>query len=565
MDASRLQRSRNVLFIALAATLAGCGGGGGGGTVAPPPATAATAATGIFTDAPVVGLDYATSSGQSGTTNAEGKFQFMTGDTVTFTAAGVVLGSSQPTVASDGTAVVTPLNLVNATSVTDPKVTPIAQLLSTLNSISAANGTAQSGTLVIPTDSTLNSQLAALKTPADSLTTTQIQGVLDSVYGAGKYMVTTATTAQTSLQQGINSQGIVGTTWSATCSGCNQTVDALFYFQPNGTFVGFNKSGDFFFTGSWSGSTSANGGVSMTLTNSDGSYLNNATIAAGAATGSGDILASDGTTQGSLTFTEIVGTTASTLSGGWYVTFTPTAAEQANGNNGASGYTIAAPDGTFFVIMGNEVAFNGTWDPSNGQGSASLTDPDGRADTVSVDFSKGTGVVSSNGQTIGNVTLSRAGSFALVPASSSGSSGGSSGSGSSGSSGGIGSTVQQLTLSLNVQTTFANIPPTANQDYGTGIAYQVVVTDSNGNQVANAGAQAFEDFSSLFGGVPVTVSNVTSVQYPQGVGVNYSVTIPANQPQAKYCSVSGGGSGSVLDANSGTPSSYPTVTITCNQ
>jgi hypothetical protein len=561
MDASLLQRSRNVLFIALAVTLAGCGGGGGsaGSSVAPPPATAAT---GIFTDAPVVGLAYTTSSGKSGTTDAEGKFQFMTGDTVTFTAAGVVLGSSQPAVASDGTAIVTPLNLVGATSVTDPKVTAIAQLLSTLNAISAANGAAQSGTLVIPADSTLESQLAALKTSADSLTTTQIQGVLDSVYGSSKYTVTTATTAQTSLQQGINSQGIVGTTWSATCSGCSSNVNALFYFQPNGTFVGFNKSGDFFFTGSWSGGTSANGGVSMTLLNSDGSYLNNATIASGATTGSGDILASDGTTKGSLTFTEIVGTTASTLSGGWYVTFTPTAAEQANGNNGGTGYTIAAPDGTFFVVMGNGFAFNGTWDPSSGQGSASFTDPDNRADSLSVDFSKGTGVVSSNGQTIGDVTLSRAGSFALVPASGSGSSGGS---GSAGSSGGIGSTVQQLALSLNVQTTFVNVAPTANQDYGTGIAYQIVVTDSNGNQVANAGAQAFEDFSSLFGGVPVTVSNIASVQYPQGVGVNYSVTIPANQDQAKYCSVSGGGSGAVVDTNSGKPDTYPTVKITCNQ
>jgi hypothetical protein len=57
------------------------------------PATA-TPQTGQFIDSPVQGLAYVTSSGLSGTTDVQGRFQFFPGDTVTFRMAGVDIGTA---------------------------------------------------------------------------------------------------------------------------------------------------------------------------------------------------------------------------------------------------------------------------------------------------------------------------------------------------------------------------------------------------------------------------------------------------------------------------------------
>ncbi len=81
-------------------TLAACGGGGGGGngggggvqnTPPPPPPPPATK-SGIFKDANVEGLTYA-SGALTGTTNSSGAFECETGSTVNFSIGGVDLGS----------------------------------------------------------------------------------------------------------------------------------------------------------------------------------------------------------------------------------------------------------------------------------------------------------------------------------------------------------------------------------------------------------------------------------------------------------------------------------------
>lgn len=68
--------------------LAGCGGSGGdsgnGGT---------SASVGRFVDSAVEGVSYTTSSGGSGTTDAEGNLNYLPGDTVTFSIGDLVLGS----------------------------------------------------------------------------------------------------------------------------------------------------------------------------------------------------------------------------------------------------------------------------------------------------------------------------------------------------------------------------------------------------------------------------------------------------------------------------------------
>ena len=69
-----------VFIVGAAMWLAACSGGGDGGTGGGTPAAAPTL-TGTFVDAPVSGLSYATSSGLSGTTNAQGQFSYRSGDT----------------------------------------------------------------------------------------------------------------------------------------------------------------------------------------------------------------------------------------------------------------------------------------------------------------------------------------------------------------------------------------------------------------------------------------------------------------------------------------------------
>lgn len=113
--------------------LSACGGGGGSdstnaGTGTPPATpTPTTPSTGIFEDAVVSGLSYQTPT-RSGTTNAAGEYDYLPGESVTFSIGGITLGSSL------AGPVVTPLSLVNgATDATDPTVTNIVRLLLTLD------------------------------------------------------------------------------------------------------------------------------------------------------------------------------------------------------------------------------------------------------------------------------------------------------------------------------------------------------------------------------------------------------------------------------------------------
>ena len=113
--------------------LSACGSSGngtGGGT----PSVAAPS-VGTFIDSPVQGLGYsATPSGLSGLTDANGQFNYNPGDTVTFNLYGRAIGAAVP-----ATPVVTALSVFNATSVTDPRVLNLSQLLLTLGGIPAGS------------------------------------------------------------------------------------------------------------------------------------------------------------------------------------------------------------------------------------------------------------------------------------------------------------------------------------------------------------------------------------------------------------------------------------------
>ncbi|MDF3031695.1 MAG: hypothetical protein K0R03_2253 [Moraxellaceae bacterium] len=123
------------------------------------PAAPSGSATGTLSDSPVAGVSYSTSSGLTGTTDAQGRFRYNPGDIVTFRIGSLTLGA----VTATGTdATITPLQIVESTSgLTETEqqnmVTNLLVLLQSLDS----DGNAENG-ISIPAavGSSLNATVA---------------------------------------------------------------------------------------------------------------------------------------------------------------------------------------------------------------------------------------------------------------------------------------------------------------------------------------------------------------------------------------------------------------------
>ncbi len=516
--------------------LSACGGGGGGNAGASAGGAAAPAVfQGVFTDAPVAGLSYATSSGASGTTNSAGQFNYAAGDTVTFSVGGLTLGSAAPTTTSAGTAVVTPVSIVpGASDASNPKVTAIGQLLGTLNSIAVANNAGASGTFTMPANAkSLIAQIAV--TDVASIGTTQLQSL---VTAAGAGAVVSGASAQANMTQGINSTSVIGTTWSGTCT-CGG--GGTFYFAPDGSLTGFTADGQLL-AGNWLASTSANGGIQISLVSSGGGYSKNGTIPAGSNSGSADIYSSSNALQGTFTFNKLAssGTLGTTLYvGGWYATYTPNATGAAAGDTGGQAYLILSPDGGFHGITDGANAISGTWDPASGSGSASFATGSGGR-TVAIAFNAGSrsGTVSVNGTVYGALSLSRSGTLMMNK------------------NGGAGSGAMMsgmpIPLALNVQVSWpANIGNVVSS-----FALALSVKDAGGNPIATAIKSEVNPLG--VGAAANTTTDNIVASYTTGSAASYTLSVgPSN------CSIAGG-SGTVVDANSNKPSAYPTVAISCH-
>ncbi|UVT14777.1 MAG: hypothetical protein H8K04_13115 [Nitrospira sp.] len=129
----RVNRFQLPVLSLLAVMTAACGSDGGSGNNETSPV--ATALTGVFLDSPVQGLGYSTTpSGLSGITNASGQFSYNSGDTVSFNLYGLMIGTAVP-----AAPIVTALSVFKATSLSDPRVINLSQLLLTLGGIPAGS------------------------------------------------------------------------------------------------------------------------------------------------------------------------------------------------------------------------------------------------------------------------------------------------------------------------------------------------------------------------------------------------------------------------------------------
>ena len=195
--------TKTLTLCASALLISACSGGGGG--------TAVTPETGVFIDSAVAGLHYETAT-RSGTTNSAGEYDYLPGETVTFSLGDISFGSTT------AGPVVTPLSLVpNAADANDPQVTNIVRLLLTLDddgdpdngiNITSSTATAAVGVTVdftapdLAADSGVSTLLAAVAgTPAlvdETVAQTHFTTTLATIttwgsmaWGSGKWQAAT--------------------------------------------------------------------------------------------------------------------------------------------------------------------------------------------------------------------------------------------------------------------------------------------------------------------------------------------------------------------------------------
>lgn len=206
------------LFIVLISVvlLSACGGGG---------SSTSTTATGVIIDSPVGGLEYMTSSGTTGITNASGEFTYQTGDMVTFMIGGTTLGNNP------GQAIITLLDLFNTTNVADRRVVNLARLLLSLNT-NATNDTIMLPGSLAGTNPTINLD----QSPAAFSADTNIINLLASVSAT----LTTESDARAHLAVQLQAMNIsfINTDTPVASAGPDQVVDE----QTTVTLSGANST-----------------------------------------------------------------------------------------------------------------------------------------------------------------------------------------------------------------------------------------------------------------------------------------------------------------------------------
>jgi len=557
-------------------------------------AAAAASQTAIFSDAAASGLAFtANPSGTTGTTDTFGQFKYAPGDSVTFSAAGITLGTAaglSSTSTSGNPSTITPINLVpGAVGATDPTVTAIGQLLAGLNSVAVSVGQGNGGTFVIPTATgltgtaattvttllnTLNSSGVTASTLAAALSS---GGAVQTAIAAAGGTVPTAASAQANITQGVNAASIVGTLWTAPCAACNGgaggTVTLI--FNPDGVVRGFgaidsNSTGSLI--GTWQASTSSTGGASYSLisataanngvTTLDGSYVQGTLSGA---SGTAQIYNSSGVAQGAaLAFTESSSppNINTTYLGAWKISVLTDTNPGSVSGGAQSIFAIFEANGSWYLSEARNAPI-GTWNLSTGVGTIA---------TTANNPTSTCGVQSQTPQT-GTVNLA-AGTF--------------SGTNSSGTvtRAGLGSaeildtfydnagTLADAALEVDIPLSLnVNVSWPANTVGGgatSALVLGVALTGPGnmGNSCNGSNATKLEAFglrpeiNSLGNGaVAGSTPDTITFGYVKTQAANYQVSVLG--PQAQYCSVTQNGSGPIVDANSGNAAAYPTVQVVC--
>jgi hypothetical protein len=362
----RILAAMTCSITALALTACGGGGGGGGGGSSPQ----AAVYRGVFIDAPVSNLTYlAEPSGLTGITDSTGGFNYKSGDTVTFSALGIALGSAQPSTQGGGNSTITVQDLA-----TGDNATVVAQLLSTLNSVAVGLGQSSTSNPVftIPTGS--SAQLAAiatdLGTSLSTVSTALSGGSLSSHVAAAGGSITPALDALANITQGANGAWLAGTIWKGVCtiSTAGDCGEGYLYFRSDGVLHGFSPAtsggNGSLLSGSWAGASTGTGATFIGFGSGGASF--SGTLSAGATTGSATLTGGGG--GGTIALSMIQGSSATSggVGGGWFIS--------ATSSNGATGTAaiLVAPDGQLYGMTSGGQLMSGTWNAATGVGTGSF-------------------------------------------------------------------------------------------------------------------------------------------------------------------------------------------------
>ena len=287
----KFTRSIYLLPALLILTISACGGGGDGNSGSTGPATS----QGQFIDATVEGITY-TSGTLTGTTDVNGNFSYQSGQPVTFSVGGIVLGTVS------GSAIITPVQLVaGATNQSNPVVTNIVQFLLTIDDDNDPANGIQITPAVRTAAAGLNLDFTLANFDIDS-TVSSVIGTLTSASTFGSRVLVSNAAAQAHLSGSLFSllSGNYTGTYGGTDSG-NWTIAITTAGVVSGSGTS-NSSGPFTVTGS----VNTSGTTNATASGGGGG-------AAAGASWAGTIDITTGTFSGS--WSDIGGTGSGTFSG----------------------------------------------------------------------------------------------------------------------------------------------------------------------------------------------------------------------------------------------------------
>lgn len=199
--------------------LVACGGGGGGTTTTT--TTSTSAKTGVILDAAVAGLSYRTAT-KSGTTDANGTFEYAEGETVEFMLYGQVIGTI------NGAGVITPYSFIEADNNPNYAVN-VMRLLQTLDTDGNPGNGIEMPSLSVTMNLNFNQSSANFGADATVLNfvSSNSSATLVSETDAINHFVTSIANSDVNYEINLASVGSAKGTYTTTL--CNNAVNYIDY------------------------------------------------------------------------------------------------------------------------------------------------------------------------------------------------------------------------------------------------------------------------------------------------------------------------------------------------
>lgn len=223
-----------VVFVCVAA-LAACGGGSGGGSDDGDSRTP-TVLTGVFLDSPVAGMTYNTET-QTGTTNADGEFRFVEGETITFSIGQVQLPSGP------ASKTVTPIDLAADAATPEQKENEVTNMLRLLQTLDA-DGNPENGITISADATAAATQAVDFSVPTDDFA--QNDAVVALVTDGGQAVPVTGLVSVEAATEHFEDQlsNDLAGAWLLGNPDDNTDYNVVWYMEDGRYYVGHTKNSE---------------------------------------------------------------------------------------------------------------------------------------------------------------------------------------------------------------------------------------------------------------------------------------------------------------------------------